>query len=38
MKTRREHRVPLSDSAMTVLEALPRIDGCPFVFPGRTKR
>ena len=34
MKTRREHRVPLSDSAMTVLEALPRIQGCPFVFPG----
>ena len=34
MKTRREHRVPLSDSAMTVLEALSRIDGCPFVFPG----
>ncbi|MDE0044108.1 MAG: integrase arm-type DNA-binding domain-containing protein [Candidatus Poribacteria bacterium] len=34
MKTRREHRVPLSDSAITVLEALPRIDGCPFVFPG----
>lgn len=34
MKTRREHRVPLSDSAMTVLEALPRIEGCPFVFPG----
>ena len=34
MKTRREHRVPLSDSAMTVLQALPRIEGCPFVFPG----
>ena len=34
MKTRREHRVPLSDSAMTVLEALPRIEDCPFVFPG----
>ena len=34
MKTRREHRVPLSDSAMTVLKALPRIEGCPFVFPG----
>ena len=34
MKTRREHRVPLSDSAMTVLEALLRIEGCPFVFPG----
>lgn len=34
MKTRRAHRVPLSDSAMTVLEALPRIEGRPFVFPG----
>ena len=34
MKTRREHRVPLSDSAMAVLEALPRIEGHTYVFPG----
>ena len=34
MKTRREHRVPLSDSAMAVLEVLPRIEGYPYVFPG----
>jgi len=34
MKTRRQHRVPLSDSAMTVLKALPCIDGCPYLFPG----
>ena len=27
MKTRREHRVPLSESAMTVLEAVPPIEG-----------
>ena len=34
MKAKREHRVPLSDAAMAVLEALPRIDGNAFVFPG----
>ena len=34
MKTRREHRVPLSDAAMTILEALPRIEGNPYLFPG----
>jgi integrase len=34
MKARREHRVPLSNAAVAVLEALPRIDGNPFVFPG----
>ena len=34
MKTRREHRVPLSDLAVAVLQALPRIEGVPFVFPG----
>ena len=34
IKTRREHRVPLADSAMRVLDALPGIEGCPFVFPG----
>jgi integrase len=35
MKARREHRVPLSDAAMAVLAAVPRVDGNPHVFPGR---
>jgi len=34
MKGAREHKVPLSNSAMTILSNLPRIEGNPFVFPG----
>jgi integrase len=34
MKARREHRAPLSDAALNVLAALPRIDGHPYLFPG----
>jgi integrase len=34
MKAGRPHRVPLSDPALTALEALPRIVGCPYLFPG----
>ncbi len=34
MKSRREHRVPLSDTALTILNALPRVDGNPYIFPG----
>ena len=34
MKARREHRVPLSDAAMNILAAVPKIEGNPFVFPG----
>jgi integrase len=34
MKARREHRVPLSQAALEILNALPRIDGNPYVFPG----
>jgi integrase len=34
MKSQREHRVPLSDAAAAILEALPRIDGNPYLFPG----
>lgn len=34
-KTRVEHRVPLTDEVIQILESLPRVDG--FVFPG-TKR
>jgi integrase len=34
MKTRREHRVPLSLSALAVIKALPSISGNPYIFPG----
>ncbi|MFN2337344.1 MAG: tyrosine-type recombinase/integrase, partial [Gammaproteobacteria bacterium] len=34
MKARREHRVPLSDAAVAVLKAVPRVAGNPHVFPG----
>lgn len=34
MKAKREHRVPLSDAALTILWSLPRIAGNPYVFPG----
>lgn len=33
-KTKREHRVPLSEAAMVVLSRVPRIAGNPFVFVG----
>ena len=33
MKAQREHRVPLSDAALRILEALPRMEGHPYVFP-----
>jgi integrase len=34
MKARREHRVPLTEAAMGILRALPRIEGNGFLFPG----
>ena len=34
MKGRREHRVPLSDAALAVLDGLPHMPGNPYVFPG----
>lgn len=34
MKARRAHRVPLSPEAVALLEALPRFEGCPLIFPG----
>jgi len=34
MKTRREHRVPLSDTMIADLNALPHLDGNPYLFPG----
>lgn len=33
MKAGKEHRVPLSDAAVALLEALPRVKGSPYVFP-----
>jgi integrase len=33
MKMSREHRVPLSDHALALLAALPRLEGNPLVFP-----
>lgn len=32
MKAEREHRVPLTDEAVALLKALPRMDGSPYVF------
>ena len=34
MKARREHRIPLSGAAVAVLEASPRLDANPHLFPG----
>jgi integrase len=34
MKARVEHRVPLSEQAIALLETVPRIKGTPFIFPG----
>jgi integrase len=36
-KTKRPNHVPLSGAARKVIEAQPRIDGCDYVFPSRTK-
>jgi len=37
MKAKREHRVPLSDQAVVLLENLPRIEGNPYLFPGQKR-
>ncbi|HYN79548.1 MAG TPA: integrase arm-type DNA-binding domain-containing protein [Lamprocystis sp. (in: g-proteobacteria)] len=34
MKAGQAHRVPLSDGAMAILQALPRVEGNPYLFPG----
>lgn len=34
MKARREHRVPLTGASLAILDALPRIEGNPYLFPG----
>ncbi|MBR1275623.1 site-specific integrase [Bradyrhizobium sp. AUGA SZCCT0283] len=36
-KTKRSNHVPLSNTARRVIEAQPKIDGCAYVFPSRTK-
>lgn len=36
MKSGREHRVPMSGRALTILRSLPREKGSPFVFLGRS--
>ena len=36
-KTKKEHRVPLSDSSIRLLESLPRYEGNSYVFPGAHK-
>jgi integrase len=35
MKSKKEHRVPLSKSAMAMLNALPQTEGCDYLFEGR---
>lgn len=34
-KSRREHRIPLSDAVLSLLDRLPRADGCDYLFPGQ---
>jgi integrase len=34
MKTRREHRIPLTEPAFDLLRGMPKIEGNPFVFAG----
>lgn len=34
MKAGREHRVPLSDQAVSILKAMPRFEECSLIFPG----
>jgi integrase len=36
MKTGKEHRTPLSDAAVSLLDALPRVADCDLLFPGPT--
>lgn len=38
MKSGQEHRVPLSKAAVSLLEALPRIEGTSYVFPGTRRK
>ena len=36
-KTKRPNFVPLSEAALAVIKAQPKIDGCDYVFPSRAK-
>ena len=36
MKAGREHRIPLSPTALRLLHSLPRFEGVEYVFPGKT--
>jgi integrase len=36
-KTKRSNHVPLSNAALAVIEAQPKIGGCDYVFPSRTE-
>ncbi len=36
-KSGKSQTIPISGQAMSVLQSLPRVDGCPWVFPGRAK-
>jgi integrase len=38
MKAGKEHRIPLSDSALAILKALSRVKRGPYVFPGNSSR
>ena len=38
MKAKREHWVPLSDQAIALIKALPKIDGSDYLFPGERAR
>ena len=37
MKAEREHRVPLTDAALAILNGLHRLEGNPYLFPGARK-
>lgn len=37
MKAKKEHRVPLSKAAIVLLNNMPRVEGCDFVFPSTKK-
>jgi integrase len=36
-KTKRPNHVPLSNAALAVIEAQPKLDGCDYVFPSRSQ-
>lgn len=38
MKAKREHRVPLPEAAVKLLQSLPRLDDSPYVFPSSKPR